>query len=105
MALEKSIPNPFGFTTKYWKLTEINKNWLEGHAHVVMLGWHSQEARDEYPAIIPMDSRAYDWSQEEFPFVAGENEIAAAYAKIKSLTTVDVDGNVVPGEFADAIDV
>lgn len=109
MALKLATNNPYDGVAQdcYYKIVEINTNWLEKSSHVVMLGYLDQTARQELRQ--PIVSKVYDWSGDEFPFtlealdLEGNNQIKIAYAKIKE-SKLDEDGNET-NEFASAIDV
>lgn len=104
MALQKKIATKYGIDADYWKIVDLNINWLTENSHVVLCGWASKEAREE--GLKPLAQRGFDWSGEKFPFTDEEpqNERGEAYEAIKNETTMDVDGNEIAGEFVDAID-
>lgn len=111
MALKLSTANPYDgeATDAYWKIVETNINWLTRSSHVTLACYLNQDSRIALKQ--PITSRSFDWSGDEFPFdfneldEAGNNTVKLAYEKIKSLTTTDEEGNVIPGEFANAQDV
>lgn len=93
MALIKSISTGFGIDATYWKIVDLNINWLDKNSHISLLGWADKTARDA--GLNPLDQRSFDYSGEEFPFIDEEpqNERETAYTKIKETD-----------EFADAVD-
>jgi hypothetical protein len=122
MALQITLPDRYGNGgTKYWKIIETNINWLNSTAHVVMAGWVSEQARLD--GKEPLDSIAYDFTADNFPFVISEldkegvNTLTVAYEAIKApkiateevapikegdpVTTKEVDQNV----FSSAVDI
>lgn len=105
MALQKSIPTEYGVNATYWKICQFNVDSLNQRAHVELLGFISQDAREQYPACLPIASRSFDWPPGIMQFGHGVNNFEIAYQQIKAWTTTDAQGNTVPGEFADAIDV
>lgn len=106
MALIKNIETQYGIDANYWKVVDLNVNWLTKQSHISLLGWNSKTDRVEGKQSLA--SRVYDWSGEDFPFTIealdaeNENAVKIAYEKIKSLSTLDEENNVVEGEFADA---
>lgn len=83
MALIKTISTNFGIDSTYWKIVDLNINWLSKNSHVSMSGWSSKASRDA--GDQPLTSRSFDWSSDEFPFIDDEpqNERETAYLKIK----------------------
>ncbi len=114
MALQISIPNNYGTNTTYWKIVDLNINWLTKSSHVTLCGWVDKDARLD--GKQPTDQRTYDWSGDDFPFdiaVLDEedvNGLKIAYEKIKSLNNSTpniepgVPDTITPGEFNEAID-
>ena len=94
MALIKSISTRFGIDATYWKIIDLNINWLSKNSHISLSGWSDKASRDA--GNIPLDSRSFDWMGEDFPFIGEEpqNERETAYNKIKQSE-----------EFADAEDL
>ena len=110
MALKISTQNPYDGTASeaYFKIVETNINWLNRSSHITLVGWVDRQARLD--GKQPIISRSYDWSGEDFPFdfeeldEEGMNTVKIAYDKIKSLKTVDEEGNEVDGEFTNAVE-
>lgn len=108
MALKKSIKvNGWNITADYWKIVQVNIDYLNKQSHVVLALYLSQEDRTNGDKPLP-ESRSFDWSGDEFPFdlavlsEEGENSVKVAYEKIKEskLNDEDVETNF----FADAED-
>jgi len=95
MAFIISIDTQYGIEASYWKIVDLNINWLTKNSHVSMCGWIDKASRDA--GQQPLDQRSFDWSGDAFPFIETEpqNERELAYDTIKSLED---------GEFADAVD-
>jgi hypothetical protein len=104
MALKLSVENPYNGTADnaYWKVVDLNCNWLNKNCHVSLCAWVDQQARTDLKQ--PIAQRSFDWSGDRFDFDVEENLVAQVYAKIKSEVTTDQDGNITQGEFADAED-
>jgi hypothetical protein len=45
MALQKTIPTPYGVDLTYWKITRLNIDWLNQIGEVFLGGWPNQQAR------------------------------------------------------------
>lgn len=103
MALKKSKTLATGVVGEYWKIVDLNINWLTNQAHVAMCLWVDQQARLD--GKQPLESQSFDWSGTNFPFTDEEpqNERATAYTKIKE-SNLDEEGNE-QNWFADATDV
>lgn len=104
MALKLAIPTPYGVTAEYWKIAQLNVNTLGPSAHVDLVGFTSQEAREAYPAVQPIAVRSFDWPPGILEFGHEINNFAVAYAQIKAWPAFDADGQPIPAEFADAVD-
>lgn len=102
MALLKSIPAKWGLSAEYWSLTDVNINWDSKSAHLVLSGYIDEDSK-KVKGELPLDSRSFDFN-DELPFTKGGNSEEEGYEYIKSYTTTDSEGNVIPGEFNDAID-
>ena len=48
MALQKTIPTPYGVDLTYWKVTRLNIDWLNQIGEVFLGGWPNQQARLEF---------------------------------------------------------
>lgn len=93
MALQKSITTPSGAAATYWKAAVIELDHYRNEAHVLLLGFIDQQARDA--GLRPLDSRSFFFEHDGFTGFGHEvNNTQVAYAKIKTSP-----------EFADAIDV
>ena len=111
MALKLPTNNPYDGVAQdsYWKVVEMNINWLNKSMHVTLLGWLDEQSRID--GRQPISSRSYDWSGDDFPFNTdilmdeANALIGAIYGKIQGLTTIDDEGNEKAGEFATATDV
>lgn len=86
MALILSTPNPYDGVADnaYWKIIQLNINWLSKAAHIDLACWINEQARTEGKS--PIKSVKFDWSGDDFPFVDSEpqNEREQAYNKIKT---------------------
>jgi len=108
MALLLEKENNYGGTTSYWKIVDLNINYLTNISHIVMCGWTDKTARDT--GKQPTDQRIYDFSGDTFPFIDIEpqNEREIAYTTIKAMTTTipattpEETDTIVPGEFSEA---
>ncbi len=104
MALQKSIEiKNSGVEVEYWKVSQLNINWHKKESHCVLEGFLNKEARDADK--LPLDSRSWSWSGDEFPFSDEGSNVSEAYDIIKTETTTDEEGNVTDGEFKDAEEV
>ena len=94
MALIKKIKTNLGIDATYWKIVDLNINWLDKTSHISLLGWVDKNARDN--GLKPLTQRNFDFNNVEFPFIDEEpqNERETAYNKIKQSE-----------EFADAEDL
>ena len=93
MALNLTKNNSFGGTTSYWKVVDLNINWLNKISSVSLCGWTDEAAR--VALYRPTEQRNFEFSGDDFPFVEEEpqNEREIAYSKIKETE-----------EFSEAID-
>lgn len=94
MALSKKIKTNLGIDATYWKIVDLNINWLDKTSHISLLGWVDKNARDN--GLKPLTQRNFDFNNVEFPFIDEEpqNEREIVYIKIKE-----------DDEFFDALDV
>lgn len=115
MSLKINLPDRYGNGgVEYFKIIETNINWLNNTAHVVVAGWINEQARID--GKEPMDSIAYDFTADNFPFVISEldkegvNTLSVAYEAIKEPKvetvqvgeqTQEIDQNV----FSSAVDI
>lgn len=84
MALIKTLPTEYGIDASYWKIVDLNINWLAREAHLSLLGWASLADRDAGKKEI--DRKIFSFLGEDFPFTDTEpqNERGIAYSKIKT---------------------
>lgn len=96
MALIFPYEDAFGSTnaTAYWRVVEVNCNWLTSNAHMIVLVYKSKAARNN--GKQPLASKSYDFDSTEvdgvsFNTVYGEanlntnNPIKASYIYLKTL--------------------
>ncbi len=111
MALLKTISTNIGIDATYWKIIDLNINWLRKICHVVLGGWSSKNIRDLEKN--PIDNRNFDFNDSNFPFIEDEpqNERQIIYDKIKTqkVLETDYDGDQndiieVDGEFVGSVD-
>jgi hypothetical protein len=110
MGLTKQMKTRFGdnYNVNYWTLRTMNVGKRPLRGHFVMLGYGS---RDEMIAGGDhLDSRTFDFPRDDQNFTLDRSNGADSlekqmYLKIKAQTKQDGDGNEVPGDFADAVDV
>ena len=69
MALSKQITTVYNgnvFAT-YWKIANIDIDWIESVAKVKLIGFVSQDARTANKG--PIDTKTFNWSGSNFPFI------------------------------------
>jgi len=105
MALQIAIQTVYSVPASYWRLAELHINYVDRATHIVMVGYVDYQARTD--GASPIALRNFDLSGEEFPFNENEpqNEREIAYEIIKAHPRYDNDGNQIPGEFAEALDI
>ncbi len=83
MALTKIVPNEYGTKTAYWKISQINVNWLYKHCQVAVQGWIDKSSRDNLNK--PTSTVFYELNGINFPFIEAEpqNEREILYSFIK----------------------
>lgn len=108
MALLLNYETKSGFkcSESYWKVIETNINWLNRTAHVVLAGWVNAKAKEDGKS--PMDTKSYDYTEENFPFdeqelkSEGVSTRTIAYEAIKA---PKVEGEVDQNVFSSAVDI
>ena len=104
MALKITIPTRYGIDATYFKVVDLNINWLTRQSHVTLCGWKDEEARRNNQQ--PLTERSFDWSGDDFPFLDEEpqNEREIAYISIKNPVTTSETNEEIPSEFSQAVD-
>ena len=89
MALSKVLPTDFGIDATYWKIVDLNINWLSREAHISLLGWSDKVSREL--GKKELSRKIFSFYGEEFPFLdiepQNEREIAYEYIKQTDLFT------------------
>ena len=62
MALQKSIPSPFGIESNYWRIVRINENF-DGSVEAYLAGYSSEEVRRESKA--PLDVKNFLFEERD----------------------------------------
>jgi hypothetical protein len=99
MALLKSLPNRKGINATYWKIAQLNINYLQKQSHIDLVGFSTKELRKL--GKDPIDQRSFDFNEDEFPF--NDDPVRQiAYEAIKKYQPKTNDGEDLPAEFQDA---
>lgn len=110
MALQKNIATIYGIDATYWKIAEININWITKTSNTTLVGYVDQEAKIALKQ--PIAQRSFYWSGDTFPFDItglskdGVNAVKVAYEVIKAGDTMtnEQGETIVLGEFTEAVD-
>lgn len=83
MALSKVLPTDFGIDATYWKIVDLNINWLSRETHISLLGWSDKVSREA--GRKELARKIFSFSGDDFPFldIEPQNEREIAYDKIK----------------------
>lgn len=90
MALQKTINTNYNANATYWKITNINIDYLRNSSVVVLEGYTDKQTRDELKSSL--SSFTYNWCDLDFPFEVtelngeGKNPLSIAYIKIKEVS-------------------
>jgi hypothetical protein len=109
MALKKKVEvNNSGAMVEYWKVTQVNINWLTMEAHIVLEGFLSEDMRRA--GKMPLVAKVYDFGAgNPLPFKPEENIVSKMYDWLhtEQVRTEGEKGTpvLVPGLFVDAEDL
>jgi hypothetical protein len=80
LVLEKEVPS--GVTGSYWRVVQLNVNYLLGVANVTVALFLSSTARREGKA--PLYLTTFEWKGDDFIFAADQAPVPLAYQKLKT---------------------
>jgi len=83
MAILKKVDTAFGVEAEYHKIVLTNINWLERKAHIEIVVYVNQEAREKNKQFL--DGTTIDIFDEEFDYTPDDNIVAKTYDKLKLL--------------------
>jgi hypothetical protein len=100
-----------GVDVEYWKVTQVNVNWLTNTAHVVVEGFVNEQLRLAGKSALV--GKQYDFTADTMPFTVEDNMVAKMYDYLHNETQVaqsnDAEGKTqtvtMPGIFAEAVDL
>jgi hypothetical protein len=81
MALQKTIPTPYGVDLTYWKVTRLNIDWLNQIGEVFLGGWPNQQAR--LNGVQALEYKTQVFRHDDWPFTADGYNITEAYERLK----------------------
>jgi hypothetical protein len=81
MALQKTIPTPYGVDLTYWKVTRLNIDWLNQIGEVFLGGWPNQQAR--LNGVEALEYKTQVFRYDDWPFTADGYNITEAYERLK----------------------
>lgn len=81
MALQKTIPTPYGVDLTYWKVTRLNIDWLNQIGEVFLGGWPNQQAR--LNGVQALEYKTQVFRYDNWPFTADGYNITEAYERLK----------------------
>jgi hypothetical protein len=81
MALQKTIPTPYGVDLTYWKITRLNIDWLNQIGEVFLGGWPNQQAR--LNGVQALEYKTQVFRYDDWPFTADGYNITEAYERLK----------------------
>ena len=81
MALQKTIPTPYGVDLTYWKVTRLNIDWLNQIGEVFLGGWPNQQAR--LNGVQALEYKTQVFRYDDWPFTADGYNITEAYERLK----------------------
>jgi len=81
MALQKTIPTPYGVDLTYWKVTRLNIDWLNEIGEVFLGGWPNQQAR--LNGVQALEYKTQVFRHDDWPFTADGYNITEAYERLK----------------------
>lgn len=81
MALQKTIPTPYGVDLTYWKVTRLNIDWLNEIGEVFLGGWPNQQAR--LNGVEALEYKTQVFRHDDWPFTADGYNITEAYERLK----------------------
>ncbi len=96
MALQKTKELASGITGNYWKILQVNIDYLNSTSHVTIALYVDEEARAAGKNPLA-EQQSFNWQGEEFPFGSSDlsaedvNPLKVAYAKIKE-SVLDAEG-------------
>lgn len=100
MAIQSEHELPTGVKGNYWKILQINMDFLNAHAAVTLGLYKDKRAREENKQVL--ETLVFDWYGEDFPFDLEKlsepkvNPVTIAYDKIKKMRTEEHEAEV-PG--------
>lgn len=83
MALKKVIETLYGISVGYHKVIITNVDWLNQKAHIEVVSYIDQEARESGKRAL--SAFALDYEGDGFDFSVDDNLVQKTYEKIKSL--------------------
>lgn len=81
MALQKTIATTYGVNATYHKIALTNINWHNHQAHIEIISFADQQARNEGKA--PLVVNALDFDADTFDFEPTDNIVEEVYNKMK----------------------